>query len=146
MTEPAQDSPAAPPMLVVRDGRHPFEISFFVAAVLAGAGGLLYGRTSTALSRLLPPWEVTAWDTALLIAGLLGLVSLIAKFPFGLLVERVSLLLFGGLLMTQGIAISVAAVLAPTGLLMTGFAVACIVRVVQISRDLGTLQRFLDQR
>lgn len=149
MTDPASTSeppePVPPTTLVIRDGRHPFEVSFFVAAVIAGAGGLIFGQTSTALSRLLPAWEVTIWDSALLVGGILGLVATCSKFPFSLLIERVALLLFGGLLLTQGIAIAAGLLFTPTGLLMVGFAVACHVRVIQITRDLRKLKQFLER-
>jgi hypothetical protein len=131
-----------PTPFVFRDARHPFEVVFFFAATLAGSGGVLTSG-STALSRLLPHWQVVSWNVALVAGGVVGLSSLPMRFPGSLLVERVSMILFAGLLLIQGIAIATQLTLAATGVMMLGFAVACLVRAIQITRDLRTLHHFL---
>jgi hypothetical protein len=131
----------APDWVLIRDARHPFETIFFAASLLSGISGLILPPSNPALALLLPRWEVLAWNTGMIAGGLLGLAAVAGKFPTSLLIERAALLLFTGLLICQGAAITVLAAFNPSSLLLFGFGAACLVRVVQISRDLTALRR-----
>lgn len=114
------------------------------ACVLAGTAGLLTSRAdSTAISKLLPDWELTAWYWGLVVSGSISLVGIAGTRTTALLVERVGLATLSCLTLAYSIAVIDAAGLrgAFAAGITAAFAAACVGRCWQISADLKLVTR-----
>lgn len=128
-------------IVVVHSGRNPFQLWMLSACVLSGVVGLTGpGENSSAISRLLPGWETTAWYVGLAAFGLIGLFGAVRN---NLLIERVGMAGLSTLALLY--AVGVVAVAGTRGLfaalLIAAFAAACVTRFLQINRDLRVLAR-----
>lgn len=138
-----------PRSVVVATGRrHPHEVFLLVFSVAGGLAFLLGAGPPSSLEELLPRFVLYAWYWALLLGGVLGLLGCYWRHnvELGLALER------GGMMLaTAAGLLYVAAILSlawPQGvgaaIYIGSYAVACLVRTLQITRDLhriGTARR-----
>jgi hypothetical protein len=136
----AQDNPAAQPDPKTRPAgpANPFETLVLAACATSGWAVLSHTAQPTSLQALLPPWLRVAWGALLLVGGLLTVFGLYWPDHFtGIEIKRVGLVAAAAATLAYGTAlltIGPVGFVAATGNIATG--IACIVRVVQVSRAL----------
>lgn len=126
----------------IRSDRNPFQLWTVAACFLSGLVAILPfgGARNGAIDRFLPGYA-TLWYVGLLVSGTVCLVAtLLRKRHTGLLTERIGLVLLTGQLTGYGMAILILQPRVPTGILLVGLAVACLVRIRQAGRELRTLR------
>ncbi len=134
------------PALAVRSGRHPHEIALLVMSVVIGVLGLVFpGGVSPAPQGTLPGRILYAFFIGLIIAGATSLFGALRDSLSGLLWERFGLSMLTCLYLAYAVA-----VLTYTGsrglttaLFVGSMAVASLVRVVQIVRDIKTVKEMI---
>lgn len=132
-----------PRQLLNPSGRHRYhELVLFGASVLLGISYLSTVPAPQSLTALVPGWLVALWAIGLLASGSLGLIA--AAWRGSILValelERSALLISTGALLLIGGTSFVATGLRALfgGLIIASWAVANILRALQIRRDLHT--------
>lgn len=136
-------------MRLVRTGRHqPHEVLLLVFSILGGLAFLLGADAPSTLERALPAAVVTTWRWSLLVSGTLGLVGCYWRgyVVTGLLIERGAMLMAAATGLLYIVALFSVAGLAAVGagIYTTAYAVACIIRAGQISRDLRLITSMQD--
>lgn len=131
-------------VVTVRDGRHPHEVLFLVAAVIAGIGGTLHPPAQSIAHALMPAGMARVWYALLIVGAVIALAGIASsgRHLGGLLVERVGMLLVGGLCCAYGgvtLVFSESAALVG-GAVLLAFGLASLVRARQIRRDLQRLR------
>lgn len=128
--------------VTVSSSRSPFELYMLVACIASGVSGLFSPvKTSPAIAKVLPFWEIYFWYGGLILGGSIAFVAVLGKTLTSLYVERVGLTLLTGLCAAYGLA-----VIATTGyklafavVFVVAFGVACAFRMKQIGRDLKNI-------
>lgn len=122
--------------------RDPFQLWVLAACFLSGVVGLLRAgvRTGT-IDRLLPAFAANLWFVGLLVSASVCLAALVIPVPYGLLVERIGLLLLGSLLVGYGFALLLSVPGIPTGVLLLSLAGACADRAWWIHLELRDLRK-----
>lgn len=131
------------PLLII-SGRHPFEVTLLLAAVVCGSGLLLLADTRPRSVSVAMPGVVQAtWEIGLVVCGLLGLVGIgwRGQLSTGLGLELGAIVLFGT---TAGMyALAIFAISGRVGLAAGTFVAAVSAasywRATQIVRDLRRL-------
>jgi hypothetical protein len=124
---------------MIRSGRHPHEVCLLGVCVLSGATGLInYSKVASSTVRALPePWGMVFYAT-MLAGAVIALAGVLLPGLKGPLIERSGLLILASLFTGYGIAVLAAA--GARGLFFSafvgGFAIANLVRYVQIGREL----------
>lgn len=137
----ATDAPHGTVHLVLTGWQRPHEIWLLILSVISGITSLISGLPpENALSRL-PGWQVGLWSASLAASGLIGLGAFFwrRRLAMSLMVERGAMLLNAAPLIVYAAAVILAgdgmsALLG--GVIVSGWAVADLVRVRQIQRDL----------
>ncbi|MGH7743614.1 MAG: hypothetical protein ACREQ5_02160 [Candidatus Dormibacteria bacterium] len=125
--------------MIARTGRNPFELWLLVACVLSGLGGLIDVSHTRVM---LPGWEQYAWNSGLLICGVIGLRGAFLRRITGLVMERAALVTLALLCFAYSIAIvNITTVYAFGAVVIATFGVACLWRVIQITADLRRVDR-----
>ncbi|MEV4628840.1 hypothetical protein AB0J90_21485 [Micromonospora sp. NPDC049523] len=130
------------PVMIV-SGRHPFEVTLLLAAIVCGAGLLLADARPRSVTVAMPTAVQATWEVGLIIAGVAGLVGITwrGQLSTGLGVELGAIVLFGTFSAMYSLA--VLAITGLTGLTAGTFvgavAVASYWRCYQIVRDLRQL-------
>lgn len=130
-------------VIVVDNTRSPFEVLLLLALVLSGISGLIPHDRVFSVDLLLGD-VAWLWYFGILVGGALGFVSTLLKFPFGLLIERVAMILVAGLMLAYGVGLYILiGFAAPRGgaLLVLAIGAAAGVRVWQIRHELARLQK-----
>lgn len=134
-----------PRSLILRSGSSPFEVLVMAACLISGVSGLFPHERRGVIDQLAEGGAV-AWYIGLIVGGAVVLVGLFLRLPTSLLVERVGLLLLGGLFVGYGIGIYLLLgydVVRVGGVTTIACGVACGVRAWQIGHDLNRLRRAL---
>lgn len=131
-------------VLVATGRRHPHEVFLLVFSIAGGVAFISGSAPPSSLERLLPTGVLYAWYWALLAGGVLGLAGCYWRrnVVLGLALER------GGMLLAAASGLLyVAAVLSlawPQGIgaaiYIGSYAAACLVRSMQITRDLSRIE------
>lgn len=127
-------------VLVATGRRHPHEVFLLVFSIAGGLAFLLGSAPPSSLERALPAVVLYAWSWSLLLGGVLGLAGCYWRrnVELGLALER------GGMMLaTASGLLYVGAILSlawPAGvgaaIYIGSYAAACLVRALQITRDL----------
>lgn len=140
--------PSRDPVAALQASRHPFQILLLGASAISGAGSLFGFGPPPSLLFYIPALMVQLWGLINMIAGLLGVLG--AFWPdkiLGLLMERLALgalaipsALYGILVYAKnGSAAWTVATFS------VGFGIACVVRVIRVSIELGRQRDWLDE-
>lgn len=132
-------APHRRPILVV-SGRHPFEVSVLLAAVMTGIFLLVTGFESRSVSAAMPGAIGVAWDLFMVGGGIIALVG--AYWP-GKLLARLGLEAIGVLLFGASLAMYVVSVVAFSGMqavvaamFVGSIAAGALLRAAQIGLDI----------
>jgi hypothetical protein len=139
--KPATPKPTDPPRhsrLRPTGPPNPFEVFLLAICAVQGWAVLTHIAEPTSLQALLPPWLRVMWGLLLLAGGVLSVSGLYWFDQFtGVEIKRVGLLCAAGGTLAYGAALLT---IGPTGFVVAAtniaFALACIVRVVQVTRAL----------
>jgi hypothetical protein len=151
---PASDTdcpdPTPPRQVRPAGDANPFEAYLLAVCALQGWSVLAGTATPTSLSHALTPTLRLVWATLLLIGGILSVVGLYwPRNPItGVEIKRVGLVAAGTASLTYGLAL---VFIGPAGYvaasLSLSFALACVTRVVQVTRRIrGTRRRIVAAR
>jgi hypothetical protein len=128
-------------MTTGRSSRNPFQLWVLAACVISGVIGLLpLGARTGTIDRLLPTLAALLWYGGLLASSAVCLAGAVIRHPLCLLVERVGMVLLGGLLAGYGGAVLLTAAKVPTGYLLVALAFATVQRIRQIGRELDRIR------
>lgn len=129
----------------ITSGRHPFEVSFLVAALLCGLTLLVAGQRPASVTAAMPGLVQAAWEIGLVVAGLVGVAGVTwrGRLSTALGVELLGVTTLGTATTMYAIALYVVSGLAAiaAGAFVTAVAVASWWRVAQIVRDLRRVAR-----
>lgn len=132
------------PVIVITGRRRPHELVFLALAVVLGLAYTLGAPPPASAASEMPPWLVHAWAAGLLLHGVVGLTAVFLPLQKdrALLAESGSMLIGAGtLVMAAASAFSYAGSAALLGGGLTlAWAIANLVRVFQIRRDLKSLR------
>ncbi|MFK3980471.1 hypothetical protein ACI2K4_08840 [Micromonospora sp. NPDC050397] len=83
--------------LPIISGRHPFEVTLLVAAVVCGSGLVLADARPRSVAVTMPEAVQAIWEVGLIVGGLLGLVGITwrGQLSTGLGLELGAIVLFG---------------------------------------------------
>jgi hypothetical protein len=122
--------------------RHPFEVLLLLAGMVVGFSRVVI-PSPLSVSMALPPTIVVVWHLLMGVGSLIGLVGIMWKDPLtGLLVERAGLWFLsagGGAYALALFSVGLRAV--PAACFVVSFAVACLLRAIDIARVLRRLRR-----
>lgn len=120
---------------LVIDSWNAYEVFLLIACILAGVGGILDPHSGpSSIQFTVPIIERYVWYVGLVLGGSIALFGAISRKIFSLYIERVGLVLITGVSIPYGIilTLNVAAPYSPPVLSTDAFAVASLVRLVQI--------------
>lgn len=124
---------------LVSNNRNPFEIFLLVACVFGGVGGFIDpSRASSVILEAVPRYILIIWYLAIAIGGTITLVGLLGKKLIFLFLERLGLVLLTGFSLGYSIILltHINRPLALSALITLSFSIACLVRLIQVSREL----------
>lgn len=131
--------------LEITTGRHPFQVAIVAACPLVALTIMLAEREPRSLDNALPAGFVNVWLAAIAVNGLICLFGIYWRHPlgWGLMVECGGIIGLGAMVTVYSAAIAALSGLdaLASGGLVTGIAVACWWRAVQIIRDVRRLRR-----
>jgi hypothetical protein len=135
--------------ITVRSGRHPHEIALLVMSFVSGMVGLaVQPATSPALASTLSGPLLNYFYLGLIVSSGASFVGALMNSVTGLLMERAGLILIVFLYVAYGVSVvSNSGIRGTTGALF-GFAiaVASVVRIVQIQRDVKKVREWLREQ
>lgn len=125
--------------LVVVSGRHrPHELLLLAVSLVTGVAYTIGAPPPASVSALLPAWALHVWSAGLVVSGVVGLAGALTRRWWSLQVEQAGMLLGAAALIWYTAAVvpfGWRALLA--GLISVAWALANVVRAVQIRRDLA---------
>lgn len=125
--------------VILPPGWNPFQTFLMTAAVMGGISGLFArNETSQVAARILPYWILCIWYTGLVIGGILSLIGMFVNIKNRLLVKIAGISLLGGVGTgyTTLIGIAGGRYFTYTVLITAAFSLACIIRVIQLTKIL----------
>lgn len=131
-------------VLVATGRRHPHEVFLLVFSIAGGLAFLLGSAPPSSLERALPAAVLYAWSWSLVLGGVLGLAGCYWRrnVELGLALER------GGMMLATAAALLYTAVIVSlawpqgvgAGIYIGSYGTACLVRTLQITRDLRRIE------
>lgn len=131
-------------ILTITTGRHPFQVAIVAACPLVAITVLLSSREPRSLDNALPAGFVNVWLAAIAVNGLITLAGMYWRHPYGygLMTECGGIIGLGAMVTVYCFAIAALAGLdaLASGGLITGIAIACWWRAIQLIRDIRRLR------